>query len=150
MKINLKSYVFHFYAVGFFVIFPLMPLYAELSNEVLLEKINSLQQTQTMILEQIRILREDMNKRFEQVDERFEQVDKRFEFIQNLLVALIVILVGTTIYSVLGKTKEKKIDDDSRKIRDVIEREERLEKIINEIVNKDDELKKRLQISGLL
>jgi len=31
------------------------------------------------ILREIRTLREDMNKRFEQVDKHFEQVDKRFE-----------------------------------------------------------------------
>ncbi|MFQ5687589.1 MAG: hypothetical protein ACE5GV_13125 [Candidatus Scalindua sp.] len=163
MFFKLNRYVFHFCAVVFFAVFSFSAAYAEISNDVLLEKINSVGQTQTMILDQIRILREDMNKRFEQVDKRFEQVDKRFEqvdkrfeqvdkrfeFVQNLLVALLVILVGTTIYSVLGKTREKKIDD-STKIKDVIEREERLEKIINEIVNKDEELKRRLQTFGLL
>ena len=94
------------------------PLYAEISNDALLEKINSLNQTQTLILDQIRILREDMNK-------RFEQVDKRFEFVQNLLVALLVILVGTTIYSVLNKGKEKKTDEIAR-INEFIKREEKL------------------------
>ena len=118
------------------------PLYAEISNDALLEKINSLNQTQTLILDQIRILREDMNK-------RFEQVDKRFEFVQNLLVALLVILVGTTIYSVLNKGKEKKTDEIAR-INEFIKREEKLEKIINEMVSKDNELRKRLQTSGLL
>ncbi|MDF1875192.1 hypothetical protein JHD48_05555 [Sulfurimonas sp. SAG-AH-194-I05] len=32
-----------------------------------------------MILKEIKQLRVDMNKRFEQVDKRFEQIDKRFE-----------------------------------------------------------------------
>jgi len=35
------------------------------------------------ILNEIKQLRIDMNKRFEQVDKRFEQVDKRFEAMQN-------------------------------------------------------------------
>lgn len=105
--------------------------YAEVSNDVLLEKINSLHQSQTIILDQIRILREDMDKRFEQVDKRFEQVDrrfeqvdKRFEFLQNLLVALLIILVGTTIYSVLGKSKERKLVDGVN-INEFIGREEK-------------------------
>lgn len=148
----------------------LTPVYAEISNDVLLEKISSFSQTQEMILDQIRILREDMNKRFEQVDKRFEQVDKRFEqvdkrfeqvdrrfeqvdkrleFLQNLLVALLVILLGTTIYSILGKSKERR-PDDTLKMHEVIEREERLEKIVREMVNKDDDLKKRLRTAGLL
>lgn len=146
------------------------PVYAEVSNDVLLEKISSFSQTQEIILDQIRILREDMNKRFEQVDKRFEQidrrfeqvdkrfeqvdkrfeqVDKRFEFLQSLLVALLVILVGTTIYSILGRHKERRSDDNS-KIHEAIEREERLEKIIREIVNRDEDLKKKLRTAGLL
>jgi len=36
-----------------------------------------------MILKEIKQLRIDMNKRFEQVDKRFEQVDKRFEQIDK-------------------------------------------------------------------
>ena len=35
------------------------------------------------ILVEIKQLRIDMNKRFEQVDKRFEQVDKRFELMQS-------------------------------------------------------------------
>jgi hypothetical protein len=35
------------------------------------------------ILREIKNLRDDMNKRFEQVDKRFEQVDKRFESMQS-------------------------------------------------------------------
>lgn len=120
----------------------LTPVYAEISNDVLLEKISSFSQTQAVILDQIRILREDVNK-------RFEQVDKRFEFIQHLLVTLIVILVGTTIYSVLGRPKERRTDD-TLKIHEVIEREERLEKIVREMANKDDDLKKKLRTAGLL
>jgi len=35
------------------------------------------------ILREIKTLREDMNRRFEQVDKRFEQIDKRFEQIDK-------------------------------------------------------------------
>ena len=36
-----------------------------------------------LILNEIKQLRSDMNKRFEAVDKRFEQVDKRFEAMQS-------------------------------------------------------------------
>jgi tetrahydromethanopterin S-methyltransferase subunit G len=39
----------------------------------------SAQNDTQLILKEIKVLRADMNKRFEQVDKRFEQVDKRFE-----------------------------------------------------------------------
>jgi len=32
-----------------------------------------------LVFDEIKNLREDMNKRFEQVEKRFEQVEKRFE-----------------------------------------------------------------------
>jgi predicted PurR-regulated permease PerM len=35
------------------------------------------------ILNEIKQLREDMNKRFEQIDKRFEQVDKRLDILQH-------------------------------------------------------------------
>ena len=139
---KLRYYLLQFCLFVFLAQFSFTTAFAEVSNDVLLEKINSLYQTQTMILEQIRNSREDMNK-------RFEQVDKRFEFVQNLLVALIVILVGSTIYSVLGKSKEKNIYDNT-KIKEFIEREERLEKVVNAIVNNDKDLKRKLQTTGLL
>ena len=51
------------------------------------------------ILQEIKNLRIDMNKRFEQVDKRFEQVDKRFEqvdkrfdFLQQLIFVLMSLI----------------------------------------------------------
>lgn len=38
---------------------------------------------------------EQIDKRFEQIDKRFEQIDKRFEFIQSLLIALLIAVVGS-------------------------------------------------------
>ncbi|KPA14895.1 conserved hypothetical protein, secreted, partial [Candidatus Magnetomorum sp. HK-1] len=52
------------------------------SNEMLLEKIELYQKLNDtkfeIVFNEIKNLRDDMNKRFEQVDKRFEQVDKRF------------------------------------------------------------------------
>lgn len=44
------------------------------------------------ILQEIKNLRIDMNKRFEQVDKRFEQVDKRFDFLQQLIFVLMSLI----------------------------------------------------------
>ena len=57
------------------------------TNEMLLEKIEMYQSLNNkkfeLIFNEIKNLREDMNKRFEQVDKRFEQVDKRFEQVEK-------------------------------------------------------------------
>jgi hypothetical protein len=90
------------------------------------------------ILREIRLLREDMNKRFEQVDKRFEQVDKRFEFIQTILVALIAMAIGSPIaleyFARKRAARDEKIAEDTRKIifalREVAEKDPRLDKAL--------------------
>lgn len=41
---------------------------------------------------------EQIDKRFEQVERRFEQIDKRFEFIQMLLIALFTASIGMPLW----------------------------------------------------
>lgn len=97
------------------------------------------------VLREIRLLREDMNKRFEQVDKRFEQVDKRFEsvdkrfeFIQAILVDLIAMAVGSPIaleyFARKRAARDEKIAEDTRKIifalREVAEKDPRLDKAL--------------------
>jgi len=95
----------------------------ELSQTMLLEKVET---TETKLLEKIELyqkvnnkkfelvfteiknLREDMNKRFEQVDKRFEQVDKRFEFIQAIILFLLTLTVGTPVVIEIWRQKNEK------------------------------------------
>lgn len=97
-----------------------------------------------MILEQIRQLREDMNKRFEQVDRRFEQVDKGMEFLQGLLIALLAIVVGGTGYNIYqGMKIPKDLDIFLAKV-------QRLEIALREIASKDPQTLEHLKRLGLL
>ncbi len=107
------------------------------------------------ILREIRHLREDMNKRFEQVDKRFEQVDKRFEqvdkrfeqvdkrfeFIQAILVALIALAIGTPVlleyFARRRDARDAKHAEETRKIifalREVVEKDPRLDKALRHV-----------------
>jgi len=57
------------------------------TNEMLLEKIEIYQSLNNkkfeLVFDEIKNLRVDMNKRFEQVEKRFEQIDKRFEQVEK-------------------------------------------------------------------
>jgi archaellum component FlaC len=72
-------------------IFAAWPVYAEepetITNMMLLEKIEIYQSLNNkkfeLVFDEIKNLRADMNKRFEQVDKRFEQIDQRFEQIDK-------------------------------------------------------------------
>jgi sensor domain CHASE-containing protein len=111
-----------------------------------------------LILEQIRQLREDMDKRFEQVDKRFEQVDKRFEqvdkrfeqvekrieFLQAVLLALLAVVIGGTGYNIWQGMKIPKGLDA------YIEKVQRLEIALREIASKDPQTMEHLKRLGLL
>ncbi len=97
-----------------------------------------------LILEQIRQLREDMNKRFEQVDKRFEQIEKRIEFLQTLLLALLAVVIGGTGYNIWqGMKIPKNLDA-------YIEKVQRLEIAVREIASKDPQTMEHLKRLGLL
>jgi len=81
-----------------------------------------------MILQEIKQLRIDMNKRFEevdkrfeqvdkrleqvdkrfeQVDKRFEQIDKRFDFMQNILYILMGLVFGSPFIAIYLRDKKE-------------------------------------------
>lgn len=118
----------------------------------------SLSKDTELILDQIKQtnkriedLREDMNKRFEQVDKRFEQVDKRFEqvekrfeFIQLLLIALLGVVIGGTLYNIIQDRKiPKNIDL-------YIEKTRTNEIMVKEIAARDPQLLEHFKSLGLL
>ena len=97
-----------------------------------------------LILEQIRQLREDMDKRFEQVDKRFEQVEKRIEFLQAVLLALLAVVIGGTGYNIWQGMKIPKGLDA------YIEKVQRLEIALREIASKDPQTMEHLKRLCLL
>jgi|GEM_PF-6371352 len=105
---------------------------------------HALSRETTLILEQIKQLRDDMNKRFEQVDKRFEQVDKRFEFIQALLLALLSVIITGGIYRMY---QERKVFKD---LNDIVIRMNKLETAVKEIASKDAVLSEHFKKIGLL
>ena len=60
-----------------------------------------------LILNEIKQLRVDMNKRFEQVDKRFEQVDKRFETVFNILYMLMGLIFVSLIIAIYLRDKKE-------------------------------------------
>lgn len=85
---------------------------------------------QNLVLEQIRLLREDMNK--------------RFEFIQNLLIAMLGAIIGGIFYNVIRDRKAPK-DMDC-----FIEKVRNMELMVKEILIKDPELTEHFKKIGLL
>jgi TolA-binding protein len=110
------------------------------------------------ILREIKNLREDMNKRFEQVDKQFEQIDKRFEqnerrfeqiekrldFMQSLIIVIIGI-VFTSPFLVEYMARKR-----SEKDKESIERTEKVIITLKEVAQKDARLAKALKLTGLL
>lgn len=47
------------------------------------------------------VTKEEFKLAIELMNKRFEDMNKRFEFLQALIIALIVILIGTTVYSII-------------------------------------------------
>jgi sensor domain CHASE-containing protein len=90
-----------------------------------------------LILEQIRQLREDMDK-------RFEQVEKRIEFLQAVLLALLAVVIGGTGYNIWQGMKIPKGLDA------YIEKVQRLEIALREIASKDPQTMEHLKRLGLL
>jgi len=114
------------------------------------------------ILNEIKQLRVDMNKRFEQVDKRFEQVDKRFEsmqsnldkrfeqvdkrldFMQNILYALMGLIFASPFIAIYLRDKreleQKKYFDNIKSMLFVF----------REQAQDDEKLAKSLRAAGLL
>jgi DNA anti-recombination protein RmuC len=123
------------------------------------------QDTNTLILNEIKNLRYDMNKRFEQVDKRFEQIDKRFEqvdkhfeqvdkhfgqvekrfdFLQNILFLLMGLIFTSpfiAIYLKDSRNNENKAEFESIKA---------ILFVLREMAQDDEKLNKTLKAAKLL
>jgi hypothetical protein len=103
-----------------------------------------------LILKEIKLLREDMNKRFEQVDKRFEQVDKRFEqvdkqigFLQDVVLAMLVaIFASPFVIEYLARRREE-VD------RKTIEDFRRVIVVLRELASRDENVSRALKIAGI-
>lgn len=56
--------------------------------------------------EEFKLFVELQDRRFEAVNQRIDDINRRFEFIQSLLVALLTVVVGSTIYNVWDRRRE--------------------------------------------
>jgi hypothetical protein len=107
----------------------------------------------TAILNEIKQLREDTNKRFEQIDRRFEQIDQHFgqvnrqfeavdqrlAFLQNLLLAIVAIVIATPLIA-------RKLDErDSVKL----EKIEKVLVVLRELAQDNPKVDKSMKIAGL-
>lgn len=117
-----------------------------------------------LILNEIKLLREDMNKRFEQVDKRFEQIDRRFEqvdkrfeqvdkrfeqvdkqigFLQDVVLAMLVaIFASPFIIEYLARRREE-VD------RKAVEDFRRVIIVLRELASRDENVSRALKIAGI-
>jgi len=92
----------------------------------------------------IRLLIEQMDKRFEQIDRRFEQIDKRFEFIQALLLALFVASIGVPLWVERQRQQRSQVDSD------LLRGLDRLLTAMREMAIRDPQTKELLACARLL
>ena len=78
------------------------------------------------------------------MNKRFEQVEKRFELLQLLLLALLGVVIGTSIYSVL---RDRRLPEE---LKGVIETTKKNEIMIREIVERAPKLLEHFKNIGLL
>lgn len=100
------------------------------------------------ILVEIKQLRIDMNKRFEQVDKRFEamqsNMDKRFDFMQNILYALMGLIFASPFIAIYLRDKR---ETEERKLFDNIKA---MLFVFREQAQDDEKLTRSLKAAGLL
>jgi len=97
-----------------------------------------------MLLEQMDKRFEQIDKRFEQVDKRFEQVDKRLDFMQNILYALMGLIFASpfvAIYLRDKKESEEKKNFDTLKATLFV---------LREMAQDDEKMEKRMKAAGIL
>ncbi len=109
----------------------------EITTEILLQQIKEIKETQKIILEQI-------DKRFEQVDKRFEQVYDSIRFMQNLLIALFIAVIGSP-FLVHWLTKQQEKEEIAMRVKF-----NRLLVALKQAALHDEKLKEALTIAELL
>ena len=112
--------------MSIFFLFTINAYSKTVSNEVILEKISHVIETQKLIIEQM--------------DKRFEQVDKRFEFIQYLLGVLLAAVIGMPfVTSRIERSKREDIDQFSK-----------LLIVMKEMALNDEKMREHFKAGGLL
>ena len=97
-----------------------------------------------LLIEQMDKRFEQMDKRFEQIDKRFEQVDKRLDFMQSLIYALMGLVFASPFIAIYLRDKKEAED---RKITDNMKG---VLFVLREMAQNDEKLSKSLKAAGLL
>ena len=84
-----------------------------------------------------------LDKRFELIDKRFESIDKRFEFIQNLIIALIAIVIASP-FAVEYMARRR-----TDKEREAIDKVSKVVTVLRELSEKDPKIARAMHIAGL-
>ena len=83
--------------IAIFIILNINNVYSDMQSDIKEIKQNMVTRAEFKMFVEL------VEKRFEAVDKRFEDMNKRFEFIQSLLISLIVIMLGSTVYSIIER-----------------------------------------------
>jgi len=95
-------------------------------------------------LEQIDKRFEQVDKRFEQVDKRFEQVDKRIDFMQSILYLVLGASIGSPfVAEYFARRKDKEFQEEHDKVAKIIF-------ALKNIAKDDAKIRESLQVAGIL
>ena len=97
-----------------------------------------------LLIEQMNKRFDQVDKRFEQVDKRFEQVDKRFDFMQSLIYILMGLVFASPFIAIYLKRKE------DSKMREVIDSVKNIISTLRELAQSDEKIRKALKSSHLI
>lgn len=112
--------------------------------KILLEQIDKRFEQMDRRFEQIEKRFEQVDKRFEQVDKRFEQVDKRLDFMQNILYALMGLIFASPFVAIYLRDKK---ESEERKSFDTLKA---TLFVLREMAQDDEKMEKRMKAAGIL
>jgi archaellum component FlaC len=87
---------------------------------------------------------EQVDKHFDQMDKRFEQIDKRLDFMQNLIYALMGLVFASPFIAIYLRDKK---EAEERKVVDNIKG---VMFVLREMAQNDEKISKSLKAAGLL
>jgi len=92
----------------------------------------------------IKLIIEQMDKRFEQVDKRFEQIDKRIEFLQSVLYIILGASIGSPfVAEYFARRKDKEFQEEHERVTKIIF-------ALRDIAKDNPKIKESLQTAGIL
>lgn len=92
----------------------------------------------------IKLLIEQMDKRFEQIDKRFEQMDKRIDFLQSILYIVLGASIGAPfVAEYLARRKDKEFQEEHERVTKIIF-------ALKDIAKDNPKIKESLQTAGIL